>query len=34
MSNLFKTDLRIDVKYDLKGSKYGRTTDKKNWFLN
>ena len=31
MENLFKTDLKINVKYDLKGSLYGRTAVKGNW---
>ena len=29
MGNLFSSDLPIDVKYDLKGSTYGRTSKKK-----
>ena len=32
MENLFKYDLPLDVKFDLKGSTYGRTALNKLWF--
>jgi len=31
MQNLFNSDLKINVKYDLKGSTYGRTIQKGKW---
>ncbi len=31
MENLFKSDLKLDCKFDLKGSTYGRGTKNGKW---